>query len=74
MKVKIIRGVMADGKGYLAGTDATLSDNTAKMLIGIGKAVPIESEAVEIEDQNQSPTNRMESPQFKRGRKTGRNK
>ena len=76
MMVKFLRGTMADGKGYQAGQEAELKENTARLLISIGKAEKIQGSAAPVEIQivseslNESPVNRMEAPPVKRGRKS----
>jgi hypothetical protein len=76
MRVNILRGVVVDGKGYQAGQEADLKENTARLLIDIGKAekaeaiaAPVESSAIS-ESPNESPVNRMETAPVKRGRKS----
>jgi len=76
MKVVILRGVVADGQSYFAGQMADLSDNTARLLIHIGKAEKVQENAAPVENStasesvNESPVNRMEAAPVKRGRKS----
>lgn len=72
MMVKILRGVVADGCSYSAGQEVEIKDNTARLLIDIGKADKIQpKENIESpESLNESPLNRMETAPVKRGRKS----
>jgi hypothetical protein len=72
MRVRILRGVMADGKSYQAGAEADVSNYTGLLLIDIGKAEKIQPVEISpaVESPNESPVNRMETAPVKRGRKS----
>lgn len=76
MKVRITKGVVADGNSYRAGQEVELKINTASLLIAIGKAEKVTETPdsgenyTTSESLNESPVNRMESVPVKRGRKS----
>lgn len=73
MRVRITRGVVADGNSYHAGQEVELKNNTAFLLIDIGKAEKIQAiveNSAASEPVNEAPANRMENTPVKRGRKS----